>query len=286
MSAAAIGGLLTGGSNIIGQAQESEGRGFLSPTQAPFLADLFRRAQDFSNLPTFLGFDPLQVAGQQSALGSLGNLGIGNALGAGQFLTSGAVLDPRTNPFLAQTAQEAVRPIFEGLTQNILPGIRGGAQAAGQVGSSRQGIAEGLASQEALRQAGGISSNIFSQGYGQGLGALTQGLGLAPQTAQLGLLPSKILSGIGAERRGLAQEQLLDPLIQLQRFRDLLGGPILETTQESAGGSGLQGLFGPAGLFGNVGGSGLKSSFAGQLIGGPVGAVAGGVKSLGKKLGF
>lgn len=236
-----IGGVVGGGLGGFGGESASTSR--ISPLYTPYLSNLFKRAQTFSNQPTFVGFDPLQILGQQTALGAIPNLGIGSALGGGQFLTSGAVLDPRTNPYLAQTATEAIRPIFEGLTQNILPGIRGGATQAGQVGSSRQGIAEGLAAQEAIRQAGGISGDIFSRGYGQGLQSLIQGLSLAPQTAELGLLPSRILSGIGGQRRQLTQEAVLEPYTQLQRLRDIIGAPVLETTAKSEqGGSGLLGL--------------------------------------------
>jgi len=207
-----IGGALTGSPGTTDPAR-------LAGIQSPFLQELFQRAQQQS-----LGqaISPLERQAQQQALGVAGGLSpfIQGAQGAGQFLTSTDILSPETNPFLAQTAQAATRPIFQNLTEQILPAIRGGAVGAGGFGGSRQGIAEGIASRGALQAAGDVSGDIFSQAYGQGLGALQQGLSLAPQTAALGLLPSQITAGVGAEQR-------LAPFEQLSRFQSLLGGPIV-----------------------------------------------------------
>ena len=81
-------------------------------------------------------------------------------------------------------------------------------------------LAEGIASRGALQAAGDVSGDIFSQAYGQGLNALQGGLSLAPQTAGLGLLPSQIMSQVGAEQQNA-------PFNQLAQFQKLLGGPIV-----------------------------------------------------------
>lgn len=249
-AAGALGGL--GG--LIGTNPTGASQGFISPLQRPFLEDLFNRAQDVTGQGNFVGFDPLQVAGQENALSAARGLSplISGAQSANQFLL-GDVLNPASNPFLAASARAATQPIFEGLTQNILPAIRGEAALTGNVGSSRQGIAEGLAAQGAQRTAGDISTNIFSGGFGQGLNALIQGLQLAPQSAQFGLLPSQIQQQVGGQRRELRQEEALNPFLQAQRFQGLLGGPIIESRTEPGGGSGLSGLFGSTGLFGSGG---------------------------------
>lgn len=210
--------------------------------QQPFLQDLFQRAQAQSFGP---GTSPLEQQAQQQALGVAGGLSpfIQGAQGAGQFLTSTDILSPESNPFLAQTAQAATRPIFQNLMEQVLPGIRGGAVGAGGFGGSRQGIAEGIASRGALQTAGDVSGDIFSRGYGQGLGALQQGLAMAPQTAALGLLPSQIMQQVG-------QEQRLAPFEQLQRFQGLLGGPIM---QGGGGTTAQPGLASQIGLGFNVG---------------------------------
>lgn len=253
---AGAGQAASGLSGLIGGTSAGSGRSFISPDQLPFLKDIFQRAQDFSNQSGFAGQDPLQSEGQNNALLAASGLSplINGAQSANQFLL-GDVLNPASNPFLQSTASAATRPIFEGLTQNILPAIRGGAAGTGNVGSSRQGIAEGLASQGALRSAGDASSSIFSNAYGQGLGALVQGLGLAPQTAQLGLLPSNIQQQIGGQRRQLSQEEMFAPFEQLQRFKELTGPPILQNEQQQESGSGLSGLFSGSD-FGGSGGLG------------------------------
>lgn len=191
----------------------------ISSLQTPFLQDLFQRGQEFSQGPAL---SPLEIQGQQQQLTAAQGLSpfIQGAQGAGQFLTSTDLLSPESNPFLAQTAQAAIRPIFQNLTESILPSIRSGAIGAGQFGSSRQGIAEGIASRGALQTAGDVSSNIFSQAYGQGLGALQGGLGLAPQTAALSLLPGQIQQGIGEQQR-------LAPFQQLQQLQSLIGPPVV-----------------------------------------------------------
>jgi hypothetical protein len=163
---------------------------------------------------------------------------------AGQFLTSPGMLSPETNPYLAQTAEAASRPIMQALTEQILPNIRGGESGAGQFGGTRRDIAEGIASRGALQQVGDVSSDIFSRGYGQNLQAMLQGLSLAPQTAGLGLLPSQITQQVGAE-------QQLDPFRNLQQFQSLLGPPIVT----GGGGTGATpGLASQIGLGFNIGG--------------------------------
>jgi len=191
----------------------------ISSLQSPFLQDLFQRAQgQLGDAP----LSPLELQGQQQQLAAAQGMSpfIQGAQGAGQFLTSTNLLSPESNPFLAQTAQAATRPIFQNLTEQVLPGIRGGAVGAGGFGGSRQGIAEGIASRGALQAAGDVSGDIFSRGFGQGLGALQQGLSLAPQTAALGLLPGQITQQVG-------QQQRLAPFDQLSRFQSLLGSPIM-----------------------------------------------------------
>ena len=143
---------------------------------------------------------------------------INQANQAQSFLTNPGILDPSSNPYLMAQGNAAISPIIQNLLNSILPGIRGDAGMAGQMGSSRQGIAEGLGIQGALSSAGSVLSNLFSNAYGQGLGALQGGLSLSPQTANLGLLPSQIYSQVG-------QQQQQQPFTGLQMFNNILGAP-------------------------------------------------------------
>lgn len=207
----------------------SDSNDYISRIQEPFLADMYRRAAGLSQQNTFVGADPLQKQAQDMAQQYAYNLSpfTEGAMRGGGFLTSGAVLDPSSNPYLASTAQAATRPIIQSLTENVLPAIGSEAGMTGNVGSSRQGIAEGLATQGALQAIGDTTSNLYSNAYGQGLGAMTSALQMAPQIANLGLLPSSILSGVGGERRGLAQEQMQNPFQNLSFLAQILGDPTI-----------------------------------------------------------
>lgn len=102
----------------------------------------------------------------------------GNSATAGglNFLTGGAVLDPSTNPWLKSATEAAIRPAVENFQNVILPSIAGDAISAGGFGGTRQQIAEGLAAQGLQRTIGDTASRIYSDAYGQGLGAMGQAL--------------------------------------------------------------------------------------------------------------
>lgn len=169
-----------------------------------------------------------------------------SALGANQFLMDPSILSPDSNPYLGAVGDTITRRVNENLTQNILPSVRGGAVSAGQVGSSRQGIAEGLATQGAQTASGDALADLYSAAYGQGLEAMTRGVALAPQTNQLGVMPGTILEGVGATRRGIDQqfldadiarheyEQMKDWL-QLSRYGDVLATGIGMGGQQTSG---------------------------------------------------
>lgn len=172
-------------------------------------------AQNGITLPTESGvadFNSTQTAAQQQALGAASaQTNLGTAGGDfSNWLFSGAALDPNSNPALQGTIDAANRPVFEGLTQQILPGLRGESRTNGVFGSNRQGIAEGLASQGALRQAGDNASNIAYQGYQRGLQAMMQNLGLLGNTqAALGA-GAATTGAVGDAQYGLTQAKLTD----------------------------------------------------------------------------
>lgn len=203
----------------------------LDPTQAPYLADLYQRTQAQLGQPSVAGFDPLQTAGQQQQLQAAANLSpqiqnFQNNLG---FLASGAGSNPLANPYLQQTANAAINPLFQQLAQQTLPGIRSGAAASGNVGSSRQGIAEGLAQQGAFQAAGNTLGNIYSNAFQQGQSNQLQALSMTPDALRLGFLPGQVASDIGAQRQQLAQAQLDAPLNQLAAARQIYGPAIQQT---------------------------------------------------------
>jgi len=203
--------------------------------QVPYLEDLYARAQGTLGKNTVAGIDPLQQQGGNALVQAAQNLGpyIQNATNASSDLLSGKLSDPNSNPYLRDTANAAIRPIFEQLSESVLPNIRGNASTTGNAGSTRQGVAEGIAAGKAGQSAGDITSNIFSGAFNKGIDAQLQALALAPQTANLGLLPGQVLSDVGTARRGIKQEELLGPIQQLLAYAQLLGPP--KTIGESYG---------------------------------------------------
>lgn len=168
-------------------------------------------------------FDPLQTQGQEAVLANTGeqqNI-VGSAGQASQFLTSGDALSPDANPALRATQEAAIRPIYEHLTSDVLPGIRGEAVTNGQYGGSREGIAEGIAARSANNAAGDASARVASAGYGQGLDAMKTALGLAPGTATAQSIPGATTSGVGDIRQELSQK-LLSAGISQDQFQQWL----------------------------------------------------------------
>ena len=249
----------------------------LAPEQQQLLRLVIPEAARFLNNPPELfpdtaiaDFSPLQQQAQEAAVGAatdfiapfaestaaahqnlqsatiptgtegLGQIisGLPSARPAQDFLLSGAALSPESNPFLADTARAAIDPLRDEFTQTVLPSIGHEAANTGQFGSSRHGVAEGIATQGFQREVGNVASDVFSRGYSEGLagmqdalrttlgtgadasvGALEQGarsLFAAPQLTQLALTPSSILDAVGGQQRDLEQAFLTEEADRFQ----------------------------------------------------------------------
>ena len=138
----------------------------------------------------FLDF--LRSQGQQLAGQQLG--------GGGQFQQD--ILNPTVAAFnqqiqgdpqlLQQQIAQRQFGVTENLQENLLPSIGGQAQAAGAVGGSRQGVAEGIALRDASRQQQNIATDLTGQAQQRQLAAL----GLAPSVGNLGFQPLQNFGGI------------------------------------------------------------------------------------------
>lgn len=187
--------------------------------QMPYLERMFQEAERLYNektpqlypAATLAPINSDQIAARQmvrdAATGSMTSLG-NKAASANQFLL-GDVLKASSNPYLADYAEGAVRPIYNNLTRNVLPSINAGAIAAGQGGgSSRRGIAEGIAMSDANQQALDVTSKIYSDAYGQGLDAMAKGIAFAPQTGQNLLAPGSAVGAVGDSMQSANQAQI------------------------------------------------------------------------------
>lgn len=120
----------------------------------------------------------------------------------------GGVLDVNSNPYLATAVQGAINPIVNEFSDSVLPAIRSGAGNAGQFGSSRQAIAEGLAIDRLGQTLADTTSGMYSDAYNRGLDTFDRSLALLPQTLQSTLLPGTVLDSIGQQNRSYEQDLL------------------------------------------------------------------------------
>lgn len=226
-------------------------------------------------------FDPNQVAGQNAVLGTTGTQSnvVGSAANANQLETSGALLNPSSNPSLAAYQQSAVDPIYKNLSQVTLPQIGANASTgsggiSANFGGSRQGIAEGLATEGANNAAGNTEASIANAGYGAGLNALTSGVAQAPATAAGLTVPGATQSTVGDVQQQQAQSVLNanTAASQFAQWAPLLQSQAL--TQAAAGT--------PGGSATSTGTSNSTPGLAQLLIGGAsaAGGAAGGLSKL------
>lgn len=241
--------------------------------QQAYLEQIFNEAQRLygGQFPTQMlaGFNPTEQEAQRRMLEwayGPGTALANQAQGALGFLLSGDVLRPESNPYLAASAEGAMRPVSQALTEEWLPNIRSDAVQAGMLSSSNAGIAEGIAVDRAARTAGDITSNMYANAYNTGLGAYTQGLALSPQVMQLGMVPSSVASSVGAQQRAMTQAgyqqrymQQLAPYLALQQYLSTVGGQYGGTSQTTQPASMWDWLFG--------GGGGLQGAAGGAAIG-------------------
>ena len=104
-----------------------------------------------------------------------------------------------------RASDQAIQNIVGQFRNQVLPGITNDAVGAGGFGGSRQGVAQGLAIQglgnnvQNMIQSGQNDlASMYAQtnlgAYQAGLQAANSALGMAPQYAQLGLLPGVSIS--------------------------------------------------------------------------------------------
>ena len=156
------------------------------------------------------GFSPETLVAQ--------NLAVANAAGAQdsinqinqgvQYGMSGA-MDVDNNKYLQQAIQAATRANNQNFSDagGTLSQIRTGAENAGQYGGSRQGIAEGIAASRLAQTNADTAATMSSAAYDKGQDTFAKTLMFAPQALEAGMTPVNWLSGVGAQKENLAQQQ-------------------------------------------------------------------------------
>lgn len=228
---------------------------------------------------------------QNSVRNMVGANGAGftdSVLGANKFLLND-VLFPGSNPALQGTIDAAINPVQDRLMRNILPSLRSGYTSSDNVGSTRQGIAEGIAVGDFSRNAMDATSTIANNAYNTGLDAMVKTLGLAPATFNAALAPQMALSGVGAqidnqnqaEINGQITKGMFDtfgPLSYLGNLTNIAGGVPTAGTSTVGTAPAAQGPgFGSKLLGGASAGAGLASILG---MSSPWGAGIGAILSL------
>lgn len=210
-----------------------------------------------------------------NAAGALGAFGTGGGAQTGQFGTIDAMNklmaagDPANNAYVGNAINSAIRPVTQNFNEQVMPAIRQGAQAAGQMGSSRQGIAEGIAARGYQDTVGDISSNMMNQAYNQGLSAMNSAGQLGQGLTSQGLAALGQSGSLGANLAGLSGQNLANAGNLSQGFTGIgagLQGSLANLGQQGQNNA-LTSLGQSQALAGNVQGANLAAGQAMQGIG-------------------
>ena len=121
----------------------------------------------------------------------------------------GRAINVDSNPQLQQAIMAAQRPLVQQFASagGPMSTIRSNAASTGNVGGSRQGIAEGLAMQGLQQQMGDISSKMSSDAYYKGLDAANESVKNQGLLSMLAMMPSQAMGAIGQQQEGYQANQ-------------------------------------------------------------------------------
>lgn len=240
--------------------------------QQPYLRDLFQQAQSYAtsapsdtSASSALTGQAVESYGQAS--GALQDY-LNPIFAANQQYATGQFLDPSSNPAFQQYMDLSNQSIGKQYTEGFLPQLTGGAVQAGNVGSSRQGVAEAVGGGKYLDAIQRNSAQLTNQAYGQGLQATMQAQGLSQGFAGLFDLPAELQTRGASLQYGLDTQADAARRERLQAYQRLISGSYGGTTTQE--GPGYQ----TGGLSGALGGAATGYSVGGGY-GAAIGAVAG-----------
>lgn len=131
---------------------------------------------------------------------------IPTALNTTNFLLRDAA-NVNSNPYLQGAISAAIQPQTDAFTRTIMPTLRMGGMQTGTLGSSRQGVAEGMAASDLIRNIGNTAATMSNAGYNTGLDAMSSTVRNLPAIMSGISSPSSIISGVGAQQENIAGEQ-------------------------------------------------------------------------------
>ncbi len=178
--------------------------------QKPYLTQSYGdianlQEQQFYPNQTYVGRNPLEYAADAQRLTHAQQVMPGQVQEAQDgWLGLMNSLDVGNNQYVNGMMDANARSMTKNLTQQVMPGIRNNSISNGQYGSSRQGIAEGMAIQGAQDALANSNAATQMDAYGKGLESLATGLEFAPQMLNLGLQPANITEFVG---QGIREDQ-------------------------------------------------------------------------------
>lgn len=195
---------------------------------------------------TFAGSNAQQDAaraGSQAYAGGVGGALASDAVANDRFWMNPAnIFNPQNIPGFAAATKYVTDGTTRNLTEGILPSIRGGSMLNGNLGGSRQGIAEGLAAGRTSDALAGQLGQMAMGAYSQGLNMNNAAASRAPTTFALGNAPNSLVGSVGDALRSDSQ-QAIDA--ERERFNYEQMRPLLNLQT-------LQGLTGTAGQYGGT----------------------------------
>lgn len=242
-----------------------------------------------------------QTIGQINQAGQQGMSGIGQATGilgglANQGITSENINEMAKDLYdteMVQSQKEQMgKDIEHGLNKRV-QGINQAAAGSGSMGSSRAGVAEGVATGEAADAYASGAANIENaarqSAYGQALGTLqgnqSTALGAAGQLGSIGLGSGNMMLGGLSSQNQILQNQLTGAGILQNQNQNVLNNQWFnQQGQANAGWDNLNKYLGIAGAIGGMGGTSTSNqntnSSSGKNTIGSLAALAGGAMKL------
>ena len=169
--------------------------------------------------------NPTEQAGLSSIIGTATGQGAGiadNAAAANQFETSGALLNPNSNPYLQNTFNLASQSVQNNLDSQF-------AGSGSNVDNSIPVQAD---------QMNNLATQLYGGQYDTGLQTMTQATALSPSIQQGAYMPGEQLYTAGQPTQQIAQNTINAPYNALSWYSSLLGlngGSGLGSTSSSSG---------------------------------------------------
>lgn len=257
----------------------------------PALASIQQFLQQSPQRAAVPGFTPQQEAGrgmvETAARGGQTRIAQGAERATADLLSPLSTIE--SDPAVSRLMEMSNRRLIEDFQQRVLPSLASGSIATGGVGGSRQGVAEGLATDALGRSLSDAQSQILSNAFRTALQGQTQALGLAPQTSQLQLAPGLTVEALGQQERNLQLEQqerdFQNQLLPAAFAREAIGavaatpGAVTGETEVTAPVGREAGGFQKA-LGGAAAGASLGTAIGGPGVGTAVGAGLGALAGL------